>query len=106
LDAIPTKKMPRHITEAILLWVLFARINAYKVKKNQAPIFVDNIEFLSNASNIVGVSLPVLLTALKSPNSTNETPVIGGYDWTKPYAEAVKLSGHKGVQYLPLGNTL
>jgi hypothetical protein len=95
---ILTTKMLRHTIAAILLWALFARINAHKIREDQAPIFVENIEFLSNSSNVVGVSLPILLAALKSPNSTNETPVIGGYDWTKPYEEAVKLSGHKGVQ--------
>jgi hypothetical protein len=90
--------MLRHTIAAILLSALFTSINAQKISDDQAPIFIKNIEYLSDSSNVVGVSLPVLLAALKSPNSTNETPVIGGYDWTKPYAEAVKLSGHKGVQ--------
>lgn len=47
-------------------------------------IYFDNIPYLANASNVVGMSWPALKAAFASPNQT-DTANYAGLDWTKPY---------------------
>ncbi|KAF2664290.1 hypothetical protein BT63DRAFT_460595 [Microthyrium microscopicum] len=57
-----------------------------------APLYIDNVEFLAASSNLANVSFPILQTALKSPNATNES-FFTGYDWTKPFPGSA-IDGH------------
>src|ERR1700753_2749497 len=84
--------MSGHTTICLLLWVAVAVSTVRAQNDVFSPIYVNNIEFLVDSSNVVNISFPALQTALKKPNSTNETS-FAGYDWTKPFPSS-KIDGH------------
>jgi hypothetical protein len=56
------------------------------------PIYSDLIEFFPNASNIVPISLDLVLGGLTTPNMTDNATV-AGFDWTVPWP-GTSVNGH------------
>jgi hypothetical protein len=47
-------------------------------------IYLDNTEYIANASNVVQASWTDLAVAFQTPNETNSA-AYSGFDWTKPF---------------------
>ncbi|KAH8664682.1 hypothetical protein BX600DRAFT_437216 [Xylariales sp. PMI_506] len=47
-------------------------------------IYLDNGDYIANASNVVQISWPALEAGFSSPNETDSAS-FDGFDWTKPY---------------------
>jgi hypothetical protein len=84
-------KMSSFVVSSILL---LAALEGHAVSSQaMSPIYLDNIEFLSDSGNLANISFPQLKSALATANSTNET-TYDGFDWTKAFPGS-KISGHK-----------
>ncbi|POR37748.1 Uncharacterized protein TPAR_02062 [Tolypocladium paradoxum] len=51
---------------------------------DDSPIYIQNTEFLANASNVVGLPWNTLSKALAKPDSRSGS-LFTGFDWTKPF---------------------
>ncbi|POR35822.1 Uncharacterized protein TPAR_03985 [Tolypocladium paradoxum] len=59
-----------------------------------SPVYVDNVEFFVNASNIIYIPFANVSTAFNTPASVNKTSV-PGFGWTKPFPGSSVKDGHE-----------
>ena len=86
--------MPGFISAAVIaVFTLCARGTAGARSNDLAPIYLDNIEFTGNDSNLIEISYDALKKAVASPASVSAASA-DGFDWTKPYP-GEKIAGHK-----------
>ncbi|UKZ46014.1 hypothetical protein TrVGV298_000211 [Trichoderma virens] len=62
-------------------------------QNNVSSVYLDNVDFFINTSNMVNLSWPDVSEAFAKPLMLNSFP-ISGYDWTQPYPGKGLVDGH------------